>query len=150
MLKALHKSPFARLYVWISKAKYTMGIFFVAFVFMYYFLGCLTDGLAFSLGIFPAIQMLFACFAIGIAQQLLLPDRSLSTGRLAAWLLISLAISLLFGLLFSWFDSIWKLLLFQVIPIFGILAIALGYCWDLRRETRNLNSHLSDFQRQAQ
>ena len=149
MKDRINQSPFAKLYVWVSKAKYTMGIFFVAFLFMYFFLGCLAEGPAFSLDVFTAIQMLFACFFIGIAQQILLPDHTLSPGRLLAWLLISLAISVSFSALFSWFEHLWQLLFFQLIPVFGILALALGYYWELRQETRMLNDQLSRFQSQV-
>ncbi len=140
---------FARFYLWTAKAKYTMGILYLAFTLVYLFFGFITDSPA-VLDFFTAIQMMFACFFIGIAQQLLAPQRSLTKARCLLWVAVSTLITLSFSLVFRWFSAfpLWCFVVFLVVLIIGMIALLLGYYIELRRETQALNRQLEKFQSQ--
>lgn len=141
---------FARLYLWTTKAKYTMGMFFLAFVLVYLLFG-LIGGHENTLDLFTAIQMMFACFLIGIAQQAILPKDKLSKARCAWWVVAGALITLAFSLLFGWFSTfpLWCAIVFFAVLVMGMFAMILGYFIELHRETQVLNRRLAEFQRQA-
>ncbi|MEA4992791.1 hypothetical protein SDC9_71348 [bioreactor metagenome] len=144
-------SGFARLYLWIAKAKYTMGILFLVFVLFYLFFGIIGEGPDHLLDFFTAIQMMFACFFIGIAQQGIVPKEKLTKTRGVLWITISAIIILSFSLVFGWFFSFppWCFILFLVVLIIGMAGLLLGHYIELHRETRALNRQLEKFQNQA-
>lgn len=145
-------SGFARLYLWISKAKFTMGIFFMAFALVYLFFGFITEDPPITLGLFPAIQMLFAAFFVGIAQQAILPVDKLSVPRGILWVAAGLLITLGFSLGFGWFALFpaWCLPVFLFVLTLGMIAMIISHCLELRRETKLLNRQLAQFQSKKQ
>lgn len=146
----LKDSEFVRVYVWMTKAKYTMGIFFVAFVFVYLLFGWISEGPTVTLDLFTSIQMLFACFFIGVMQQAILPLDKLSRVRGICWVLSGVLIMLVFSLIFGWFEQLplWCFIVFVVFIAAGMAAMIVGYYLELHRETKRLNRGLERFRRQ--
>ncbi|MDL2318643.1 hypothetical protein LJC74_06165 [Eubacteriales bacterium OttesenSCG-928-A19] len=146
----LKDSKFARVYVWMAKAKYTMGILFVAFVFVYLFFGWISEGPMVTLDLFTSVQMLIACFLIGVLQQAILPAAKLSRVRGICWVLSGVLITLVFSLVFGWFDQLplWCFIVFVVFIAIGMAAMIVGYYLELHRETKRLNRGLEQFRRQ--
>ena len=52
MKSKAEESRFTRLYLWMGSAKINMGLFFVAFVLMYFLLGLICEGLRATLDVF--------------------------------------------------------------------------------------------------
>lgn len=144
-------SGFAKLYLWTTKAKYTMGIFYVAFVMFYLLFGLVGDGPAITLDFFTAVQMVFACFFIGIVQQAILPVEKLNRIRCVLWIVSGVLITLAFSLGFGWFSAFptWCFIVFLLITAAAMVAMLLSYYLELHRETRRLNRGLAQFQKQA-
>lgn len=144
-------SGFARLYLWTAKAKYTMGIFFLAFVLLYLFLGLIAVETAVTLDLLTAIEMMFVGFFIGLLQQAIIPKDKLSRPRCALWIVSGTLIALVFSLVFRWFDSfpLWCFFSFLLLPAVGMGALILAYYLDLNRETKLLNRELERFQKQG-
>lgn len=142
-------SRFARLYLWFAKAKYTMGIFYVAYVFFYLLLGLISEGAAVTLDLYTAIEMLFSCFFIGIIQQAMLTVDKLSRTRCVLWIVSGALITLVFSLVFGWFKGFpgWCFAVFHICVAMGMAAMILLYYIELHRETQLLNQQLEQFQR---
>ena len=104
------------------------------------------------LDFFTAIQMMFACFFIGIAQQGIVPMEKLTKSRGALWIAIGTLIALSFSLVFGWFSAFpsWCLVLFLVLLSMAMAALLLGHYIELHRETRALNRQLEKFQRKGE
>lgn len=149
MQQKFSQSRFARLYVWMTKAKSTMGLFFSVFVVVYLLFGLINEGLTVSLDLFTAIEMVFACFFIGLSQQILLPSEKLTKARCAVWISSGMVITLAFSLIFDWFARfpLWCVFLFAVVIAMGMMAMIIGFDLELRRETRRLNRQLEQFQK---
>lgn len=145
------ESSFARLYLWVSKAKFSMGILFVAFTLLYLFLGII-NGVDVSIDLFSALQMVFACFFIGIAQQLILPKGKLSSFRCALFVVCGGLVTLAFGLGFGWFVQFpsWCMPSFILIMALGMIAMVVSDYLELHRETKLLNRKLAQFQSKKQ
>ena len=140
---------FARLYVWVARAKYTMGIFYVLFVFVYLLFGLISEGPAVTLNLFTAIQMGCACFLIGFAQQGIAPKEKLTKVRCLLWVLTGVVIAVAFSLAFGWFAAfpLWCPILFFVFLVLSMTAMLLSSFLELHRETRVLNRQLGRFQK---
>lgn len=147
----LKNSGFAQLYLWTTKAKYTMGIFFVVYVFVYLLLGVLCDGATATLNFFTAVQMIFACLFIGLLQQAILPVEKLSRTRCVLWVASGVALTLLFSLVFGWFRPfpLWCLIVFLLVMAMGMTAMIAGYYLELHRETKRLNRSLEQYQKRS-
>ncbi len=145
-------SGFARLFLWIAKAKFTMGILSMAFVLVYLFFGFITADPPITLGLFTGIQMLFAGFFIGIAQQAILPVEKLSMPRCILWVAAGLLITLGFSLGFGWFQPFpaWCLPVFLIVLTLGMIAMVISNYLELHRETKVLNRQLAQFQSNKQ
>lgn len=143
-------SGFAKLYLWTTKAKYTMGIFYVAFVMFYLLFGLISEGPAVTLDFYTAIQMVFACFFIGIVQQAILPVEKLSRPRCILWIISGVLVTLAFSLVFGWFRPfpLWCFIVFLVLTAAAMVAMLLSYYLELHRETKRLNRGLAQFQKQ--
>lgn len=141
-------SGFARLYTWMAKAKYTMGIFFVAYVVLYLFFGLVIKDLSVSLDFLTAVQMLFACLFIGVAQKAIIPADKVSLSRCALWTALGTVITVLFALIFNWFGLFpgWCFPVFTVFMIIAMQCVVLGDYFELHRETKDLNRKLEQFQ----
>ena len=141
-------SGFARLYTWMTKAKYTMGIFFVVYVIVFLFFGIVTEGVTASIGFFTAIQMLFACLFIGIMQQVVIPSDKVTSIRCIIWVTSGAVITILFEMMFKWFKPFpaWCFPAFTVFMVLGMLLAVLGDYFELQRETKYLNRKLEKFQ----
>ncbi|MDL2287930.1 hypothetical protein LJC32_00935 [Oscillospiraceae bacterium OttesenSCG-928-F05] len=151
MYEKFYQSRFARLYLWFAEAKYTMGIFFVAYVFFFLLLGVVTRGPDITLDLWTSIEMMFACFFIGVIQQALLTLDKLSRTRSVLWIISGALITLVFSLTFGWFEDFpaWCFVVFHIVMALGMGAMILVYYIDLNKETRLLNAKLEQFQNAA-
>lgn len=151
MKKKFENSGFAAMYIWMTAAKYTMGMFFVAYVVFYLALGYFSESGAKMLDFITAIQMIFACFFIGLAQQIIVPEGKLTRARSVLFILVGTALTTLFALGFSWLQAfpLWCTACFLLVTPFGIIALLVAYYIQLYRETRTLNEQLEHFQRSS-
>ena len=142
------ETGFARLYLWTAKAKYTMGILYLAYTFVYLILGVIASETEVALDLFTAIEMMFCCFFIGLAQQGIVPLGKLTKPRCAVWTGTGLLITVGFSLAFGWFSTFpsWCFVLFLVMLAMGMLAVLLGSFIELYWETKLLNRQLEKFQ----
>lgn len=138
----------ARLFVWAAKAKFTMGLFFAGYVLLFLLLGVLIEGMNAALGFFTALEMVFACFFIGLLQQLILPMDKHTRARKALWVISGVGITLLFGLVFQWFKAFpaWCLPAFAAAIAIGMLGVIFNDHLQLYNETKQLNRKLAQFQ----
>lgn len=152
MQNTFSETGFAKLYLWITKAKFTMGVFFLAFILAYLLFGLIAQGPEASLGFFTAVQMMFACFFIGLTQQILLPTDHLTKLRCVLWMIIGTSITITFSLIFGWFSHLplWCSIAFFIVLAFGMAAMIIGYYLELHRETKLLNKQLAQFQNSMQ
>lgn len=141
-------SHFALLYVWMAKAKYTMGLFFIVFVHMYLLFGWIHTGMQTTLDLITSLEMVIACFLIGVTQQIIVPRKHLTIKRAVVWILLGFAITLSFSIIFQWFAKFPAiyLQLFLSIVIIGMAAMILNYYFELIHETDKLNKQLVYFQ----
>ena len=139
---------FARLYLWTAKAKYTMGIFYLAYTLVYLILSAIASESKVALDLFTAIEMMFCCFFIGLAQQGIVPLDKLTKPRCAVWAGTGLLITMGFSLVFGWFSPFppWCFILFLIMVAMGMLALLLGSFIELYWETKILNRQLERFQ----
>lgn len=144
---SFENSGFARLYTWITKAKFTMGIFFMMHVILFLFFGLIINGTKVSLDFYSALEMLIACFLIGLLQQAVIPQEKFTRIRCTLWIISSAFITLLFGLVFQWFRLFpaWCFPVFIAFEVIGMLFMILSYYLELNRETKYLNRKLDQF-----
>ncbi|MEL7610380.1 MAG: hypothetical protein AAGU74_12885 [Bacillota bacterium] len=149
MQQEIPQSRYTRFYVWMVKAKTTMGLLFTAFVFIYLLFGFVREGSTATLDLITALEMVFACFFIGLGQQIVLPSEKLTRMRCALWILIGMVVTLAFSLVFNWFALFppWCVFLYTVFIAFGMLAMIVNNHLELGRETRRLNRLLEQFQK---
>lgn len=147
MHRRFFDSRFAHLYLWFAQAKYTMGVFFVAYVFFYLVLGALTRGPGTPLDLWTGVEMMFACFFIGVIQQALLTVDKLNRTRCILWVVSGTLIGLVFSLIFRWFEGLatWCFAVFHLCMALGMAAMILVYYIELSRETQLLNARLAQF-----
>ena len=140
-------SGYAQLYTWITKAKLTMGVFFTMHVIIFLFFDLIFNGTTVSLDFFTALEMLFACFFIGLLQQAVIPPEKFTRIRCALWIISGASVTLLFGLVFQWFKLFpaWCFPAFIAFEIIGMLFMILSYYLELHRETKYLNRKLDQF-----
>ena len=151
MDKKFRTSTFARLYVWAGRAKYTMGLFFAGFTLMYLFFGLVSEGPAVTMDLFTSLEMMIAGALIGMAQQFLVPTGVLTRARSVLWVVIGIAVTLSFSLIFGWFSMLplWGFICFQLFAAFGLVAMILMYYFELYGDTKELNRGLEQFQQQG-
>lgn len=142
------ESGYGKFFLWMSKAKFTMGVFYVAFTIVYLFFGLLVEGPPITLSVLTAVEMLLAAFLIGIAQQIILPVDKLSNARCILWVAVGLVITIGFSLGFGWFKQFpgWCLPVFAIVLALGMGATIISYYLELNRETKQLNRQLHQFQ----
>lgn len=148
MENSFWSSPFARLFVWMTKAKLMMGIFFVVFVILYLLFGFVSVEPAVELNFLTAVEMLFAAFFIGLSRQAIMREENPKGVRCCLWVAVGTLVTLLFSLVFKWFSSFpgWCFYVFIAFTVFSMAAVVLGDYIELHRETRRLNSGLKQFQ----
>ena len=142
------ESTLAKLYLWAAEAKLTMGILFVVFVMVYLLLGFVTKTEGTAIDFFRALQMVLACFFIGILQQLILHDKSLTKPRCTLCIFSGVFITLAFCFVFSWFAQFpyWCFLAFIAIITICLVMLLVSRYLELHRETKLLNVGLAEFQ----
>lgn len=151
MQEKLKNSRFALLYLWMAKAKYTMGIFYVFIIFFYLFFGAISVPETVTLDLPTSIEMLFACFFIGLMQQIIMRPEKLTVSRCLLWIGSGALITIVFSLGFNWFNGFpsWCLPLFWICMIIAMAAVLLNLYFELHNETRRLNKQLEHFQHKA-
>ncbi len=144
------ESAFARFYIWSTAAKSIMGLFFLFFVFMYLLMGLVSSGPPVELDFFTALEMAFAAFFAGVLQYILVPGGDkLTHSRSLAWVLSSTLVTLVFSLVFRWFEAfpLWCPITFFTLTATGVAMMVEYYRLKLARETRRLNEQLEQFQK---
>lgn len=151
MYESFKESKGAFLYLWFTKAKLTMGLFYVFFVVLYLFFGYMSEGPAITLDLLTSIEMIFACFFIGVAQQAFIPTDKLSRPRCIFWIISGTVITLGFSLFFGWFGHFppWCFILFNILVPVGMGIMLISYYLELHQETKALNQQLLRFQGKA-
>lgn len=145
---SFENSGYARLFAWMSKAKFTMGLFFAVYVVLFLLFGFLNEGTTITLDFFTALEMIIACFLIGVLQQFILPVDKQNNVRKALWVISGAFITLLFGLVFQWFKAfpLWCFPAFVAVIVIGMLGVILNDHLELHNETKQLNRKLAQFQ----
>lgn len=140
---------FSRVYLWITNAKFTMGMLYCFFVFAYLLFGIIATNPAVTLDFFTALEMLFASFFIGLLRQIILPNGNITKVRGVLWIVSGFVILISFSLIFGWFKPFpsWCLFLFAVCFLLATLAMVFTYYLELMRETRRLNQLLEQFKK---
>ena len=147
-LKNLESSKFVQLFLWTAKAKFTMSMFFMASVLIYLLLGAVNQGSSCSINLPVAIEMIIACFLIGILQQVFLPVGNTSFKGYVFWLVACMLLMLLFGGYFRWFIHfpLVYTVIFYVVFLMALLAMIVNICLEQYLETRRLNKQLEIYQ----
>jgi len=137
-----------RFYLFSIKAKGTMGIYFVGFVFFYFGVGYLGGASRLSIDLAKTMQMTATCMAIGYSQAAIVPPEKFTAKRAAAWLTLSGAITAASTVFFGWFAGLpaYCPYLFCTATALGLAGYVLGLYFDARRETERLNMHLKAYQ----
>lgn len=145
---SFENSGYARLFAWVAKAKFTMGLFFAVYVVLFLLLGLLIEGTAVTLDFFTALEMMIACFLIGVLQQFILPMDKHNQVRKTLWVVSGAFVTLLFGLVFQWFKAfpVWCFPAFVAAILIGLLLVILSDHLELHNETKQLNRNLAQFQ----
>ncbi|MEA4921428.1 MAG: hypothetical protein VB078_10995 [Clostridiaceae bacterium] len=148
MQEKFKNSRFALLYIWMAKAKYTMGIFYVFIVFFYLVFGAISVAQTVTLDLPTSMEMLFACFFIGLTQQIIMAPEHLTAARSLLWIGSGALITAVFSVGFKWFEGFpsWCLPLFMVCMVIAMAAVLLNIYFQLHNETRMLNKQLEHFQ----
>lgn len=144
----LKNGKFAKVYIWFTKAKEAMGLFFMAYVFFYLFFGLFAEPGFQGLNLFTSIQMAFASFFVGMIRQAVIPAGILNRARAGLWVVSGEVITVGFSLFFGWFEGfpLWCALTFWGLMAFGFAAMILDYYFELHQETALLNQKLAQFQ----
>lgn len=145
---SLKNSKFAKVSIWLTKAKELMGLLFTAYVFFYLFFGLFTEPGFQGLSLFTSIQMMFACAFVGVIRQAVIPTGVLNWVRAVIWVLSGVAITVGFSLFFGWFEGFpsWCVPVFWGVMAAGFAFMILEYYFELHRETVLLNLKLEQFQ----
>lgn len=144
----LKNGRFARIYIWITKAKEAMGLLFTAYVFFYLFFGLFAEPRYRGLDLSTSIQMMFASAFVGMIRQAIIPTGVLNPVRSVIWVASGVVITVGFSLLFGWFEGFpfWCVLVFWGTMAVGFAAMILNYYFELHQETTLLNLKLEQFQ----
>ena len=144
-------NAFKKFYVWGMNAKFYMGLYFSAMVFLG---GLIVWGFGGdSLGIFTLLQMLLLCMGIAVVQAAMLPDstdfsRGILFGRSLCWLLLSAAATVGTAILGGWFAGLpgWCSWLMGGFIFLGLAATLIGLKFEQEADTLRLNDSLQRFQ----
>lgn len=140
-------NAFKRFYFWAMNAKLTMGVFYVAIVFV---IGVLSAsyGIA-SIGLLTLLEVLIVSMVIGFSQALLLPDttdysRGILFLRSAIWIALSVALTTVCSALLNWFAGLpnWCPWVLAGFMLFGCPAMLLGKQFEQNADTIRLNEGL--------
>lgn len=137
-----------RYYLFIYEAKTTSGVFFLAFVVLYLFLG-LSAPEKITIDLFKAIQMMIACFLIGFSQHIIIPYEKVTVKRAFIWMVFSIIVTFGFSLGFAWFSGLpkWCAVAFYSFMIWGFAMMWLAVKWYSERENKKLNENLKAYQK---
>ncbi len=148
-------NSFKKFFVWGMNAKFYMGLYFTALVFlvglMTWFLGGET------LKITTLLQMILSSMVIALVQVLVLPDsvdfsKSIFFGRSVGWLLFATACITITALLGDWFAGLptWCPWLLGGLMLVGSGCMLVGLKFEQEADTLRLNSSLIKFQQGKQ
>ena len=145
-------SGFKRFYLFGMNAKFYMGIYFAAIVFLVGGITAIFGGDSLSLwtllGIF-AVSMI-----VGFTQEGFLGGESYDAGiftrRTVVWLALSTLLVTAAAKWLDWFGGLpgWCVPLLGVFIAAGFVAMLLGQSWEQEKETRLLNEGLKRYQQE--
>lgn len=144
----MKQGAFEKFYLLGYESKGVAGLYFSAFVLLYFLLGGITVGTDISLGFWHCIQMAIACIFIGVCQRIIIPRELLSVGRCLIWGACASVITVGFAVGFGWYDvfPLWCGIMFCVVMPVGYMALWPAFYWQSKRETQQLNEKLKAFQ----
>lgn len=143
---------FSAFYLWGMHAKFFMGLYFAAMVFLSGILVAVYGGD--SLRLSTLLQMFLVSIVIAFTQVLILPvgvdfSRGILFGRSILWLVFSTACVIAVSLFGGWFTGLpaWCPWLLGIFMLFGCSAMLLGLKFEQNADTLRLNDMLSKYQR---
>ena len=142
------KRYFAIVYVWMAKAKYTMAMLYIVFVYLYLLGNFTAAKQVVALDLPTSLEMMVTCLLIGMSQKLIVPLERLTVKRSLLWLVIGISLTAAANSIFQWFMlfPLWYNVLFIGIVGLGMVAMLVGYYFELQNETIQLNKQLEYFQ----
>lgn len=142
---------FKKFYIWGMNAKFYMGIYFAATVFLMGIVLAVAG--RDSIGLWTLVQVLLVDMAIAFLQVWLLNEqtdysRSIFFGRSVLWLAISVGLTIGASIVFGWFDGLPMgcNLLLGVFMLFGLSATLFGLKFEQEQDTMKLNENLQSYQ----
>lgn len=136
-----------RYYLFIYESKTTSGVYFLAFVILYLFLGLAVPQKV-TVDIITAIQMMGACFLIGFSQHAIVSYEKITVKRAFIWMIFSTIVTFTFSIGFRWFEAFptWCQVVFYTFMIGGFAMMWLAVKWHSERENKKLNDNLKSYQ----
>lgn len=143
---------FKKFYVWGMNAKFYMGIYFAATVFIIGILLAMSgrDSIALlTLVEILLVDMVIAFLQVGILNEQTDYSRSIFFGRSILWLAIAVGLIIGASVLFGWFGGLptWCNLLLGVFMLIGLSATLFGLKFEQEQDTIKLNSNLQTYQK---
>ena len=143
---------FQSFYLWGMHAKFFMGLYFAAMVFLSGILVAVYGGD--SLALLTLLEMFLLSVVIAFTQVLILPagvdfSRGILFGRSLLWLLFSTICVIAASMLGSWFSGLpsWCPWLLGLFMLLGCSAMLVGLKFEQNADTVRLNDLLKKYQR---
>lgn len=144
-------SEFQKFYLWGMHAKFSMGLYFAALVFLGGILTALYGGT--SLALMTLLQMFLLSLVIAFVQAWLIPAESDFTKvglhiRMLVWLLGASFATALCAQFLNWLPGLpfWCPWLLGAFMLFGCGAMLLGQKFEQDADTVRLNQQLKEYQ----
>ncbi|MEA4912635.1 MAG: hypothetical protein VB092_08520 [Oscillospiraceae bacterium] len=141
---------YKKMYVFALNAKLTMGVFYVAIVFVTAVITLCLGGTGVSA--WSLLSMLLAAMLIGFSQELLLGNADFSGsvffGRSILWVVFSMAVTLGGALIFRWFAALpaWSVAVLGAVMLFGFIAMLVSQKFEWEADAIGLNRDLRQYQ----
>lgn len=143
---------FQTFYLWGMHAKFFMGLYFAAMVFLAGILVAVYGGD--SLPLMTLLQMFLVSIVLAFSQVLILParvdfSRGILFGRSLLWLALGTVCVVAVALLGGWFAGLpsWCPWLMGGFMLFGCAAMLVGIKFEQNADTIRLNDQLKNYQR---
>lgn len=145
---------FKKFYLWGMNAKFYMGIYFAATVFLVGIVLAITGQS--SIELITLVQILVIDMVIAFLQMWILSEqtdysRSIFFGRSVLWLVIAVGLTVGGSVLLGWFDGlpVWCNFLLGAFMFFGLSATLFGLKFEQERDTIKLSRDLQAYQKKA-
>ncbi|MEA5011153.1 MAG: hypothetical protein VB100_05460 [Angelakisella sp.] len=142
---------FKQFYLWGMNAKFYMGIYFAALVFLVGIVTLITGGD--TLRVWSLFQMLIVSMIIGFGQALILGSgtdysKGLFFSRSIVWILLSVGLTTAASYYFQWLSElpVWGYWILALFMLGGFIAMLVGQRYAQDAETIHLGIALKEFQ----